>query len=116
MLTKAPNNQIAIYRGTAPILRFTVDPDTIPSADPASGWATSYTIRSTPTAADPWALRVSGAWNATTSTIDVALTRAQTIALAAGGYVGALFRTNSGSEDELSRDTLTVYEGIYDPT
>jgi hypothetical protein len=111
---KAPNNNLTIYRGTAPILRFTVDPDSIQDADPASGWTTSYVLRATAASPDPLDLQVSGAWNATDSTIDVAITRAQTLALAKGRYTGALFRTDTGAEDELSQDTVTVLEGIYD--
>lgn len=114
MPTNAPNNKFTIYRGTAPILRFTVAPDTVPTGDPASGWTTKYTFRKTPKSADPYELQVSGAWNNTLSTIDATLTRAQTLALTSGAYVGALFRVNSGSEDELSRDSITVAEGIYD--
>ena len=114
MPTNAQKNKFTIYRGASAILRFTVDPTTIPVADPASGWTTKYTLRKSPTQADPYDLQVSGSWNATTSTIDVPITRAQSLTLTARGYAGALFRTNSGSEDELSRDEVTVAESIYD--
>lgn len=114
MPTTAFNNRFTIYRGSAPILRFAVDPATVPSGDPVSGWTTKYTMRKSPSQADPYDVQASGSWNSTTSTIDVALTRAQTLDLVAGNYIGALFRTNSGSEDELSQDAVVVAQGIYD--
>ena len=114
MATKAPANTFTLYRGTSPVLRFTVDPDTVSDSDPETDWTTTYTMRQRATSADPVALQADGAWNADESTIDVAITRAQMLALDAGTYVGALFRTDSGSEDELSHDAVTVKQGIFD--
>lgn len=114
MTPAAPRNKITIYRGTAPKIQFTVDPDSVPDGDPVSGWSTKYTIRQTAATEDE-SLQVSGSWNSSNETVDVSMTRAQTLTLAAGRYLGALFRITGGSEDELSRDEITVIESIYDP-
>lgn len=105
-------NKVTLYRGTAPILRYTIS-DTVVS-DPASGWTTKWTLRTDDEAAS-YVVQVSGSWNSTTSTIDVSLTRAQTLLISAGDYVASLFRTSSGSEDILAKDSVSVAESVYDP-
>lgn len=104
-------NKFKLARGSAPILRFTVS--NTDASDPASGWTTKYTIREAQDSAS-YALQVSGSWNSTTSTIDVTLTRTQTLTLAKGAYVGSLFRTTSNSEELVARDEIAVINSIYD--
>lgn len=104
-------NNYEIARGSGPTLQYTVTG--APTADPASGWATKWTIR-VDESDSSYLLQITGSWNSTTSTIDVTITRTQTLTLTAGSYVASLFRTTSGSEELVARDTVIVTNSIYD--
>jgi len=104
-------NAFKLSRGASYILRFPIDKQVL--GDPASGYATTYTVRESEES-PVYVLRADGAWNSDESTVDVPITRAQTLALAPGAYVASLFRTDAGREDALSRDKITVVQGIYD--
>lgn len=100
------NDNFTIWRGTAPTLVFTLT--TVPDGGVA-GWTTSFTMRLKDTSADPVYFQKAGSISdAALGVFHVALTKAETLALAVRGYQFSFERTDAGFEDLLSIGHVTV--------
>lgn len=102
-----------VYRGTAPTLRFTLNP-LVPAG--IAGWTTRFTARKKASDPDPLVLDLPGTVSdASACVIDVPISKAQTLILLAGTYDVSLMRTDAGFEDELSAGVMTVFLNVLDP-
>jgi hypothetical protein len=104
----AEKQDITIYRGTAPLLRFVMTTN-----GSVAGWNIKLSARKHDVDPDPLVLDIVGTiesvGSATTPGIfNVALTKAQTLALQARTYAYSLERTDVGAEDLLSIGSLIV--------
>lgn len=101
-----------VWRGTAPTLRFTLNP--VISAGIA-GWTIKFTARKKASDPDPPVLSISAAIvDAVACIIDVPLTKGQTMGLIVRNYDVSLMRTDSGTEDMLATGIMTVKYDVLD--
>lgn len=102
-----------VWRGTAPTLRFTLNPVV---ATGITGWTIKFSARKRAADPDPLVLSIDGILVDTTlCIIDVPMTKAQTLSLTVRDYDVSLMRINPGGEDLLAIGTMTVKYDVLDP-
>lgn len=98
-----------LWRGVAVTLRFTLE-----TAEDVTGWTTQFVLRREAGSTTALLTKAGATIDAVNGVFDVALTKAETLALSTGDYVFAFGRTNAGSEDLLTEGAVTVkYSVLY---
>ena len=92
---------LAIFRGGAVVIPYDIDED-------ITGWTLSLIVSDEVGDSTPTLTQAATITTAATGLCEVALTKAQTAALAKPVYYWELARTNSGAETPLAYGTLTV--------
>ena len=101
----AIRNDLELWAGEDVILPFDVDEAT-------TSWQVTFTVKRTPEDTTAAITQSASVANAAEGYLDVALSNAQTAALAPGVYVYELCRVNAGAITVLSHGSLTVHRRL----
>lgn len=95
---------ITVFRGTAPVLRFTLEDD-----EDITGFVGKFTVRARETSPDPPMVDKDLEIDSLLERrVKCSFTKAETLALRKGVYVCSVERTNAGTEDLWGKGPFTV--------